>query len=31
MGVNARLLPHEALAAARRRRLDGRLTEAYLD
>lgn len=31
MGVNARLLPREALAAARRRRLDGWVTETYLD
>lgn len=31
MGVNARLLPREVLLAARRRRLDGRVTETYLD
>lgn len=31
MGVNARLLPLEVLAAARRRRLDGAVSEKYLD
>ena len=31
MGINARLLPRRVLAAARRRRLDGWITEAYLD
>ena len=31
MGVNARLLPREVLAGARRRRLDGFVTETYLD
>lgn len=31
MGVNARLLPRAALAGARRRRLDGLVTETYLD
>ena len=31
MGVNARLLPPEILAAARVRRLDGANTEMYID
>ena len=31
MGVNARLLPLEILAAARVRKLDGAVTEKYLD
>jgi len=31
MGVNARLLPREVLAAARIRRLDGSVTERDLD
>ena len=31
MGVNARLLSREVLAAARRRRLDGWISETYLD
>ena len=31
MGINARLLPRELLAAARRRRLDGWVTETHLD
>ena len=31
MGMNARLLPPEILAAARRRRLDGAGTERYID
>ena len=31
MGVNARLLELEVLAQARRRRLDGAVTERYLD
>ena len=31
MGVNARLMPMEALALARVRRLDGAYTEEYLD
>jgi hypothetical protein len=31
MGVNARLLPREVLAGARRRRLDGWITETYLE
>ena len=31
MGVNARLMPPEVLAAARVRRLDGAVSERYLD
>ncbi len=31
MGVNARLLPPETLASARRRLLDGAVTERYVD
>ena len=31
MGINARLLPSDVLAAARVRLLDGAVTEAYLD
>lgn len=31
MGINARLLPPEVLAAARVRHLDGAGTEAYVD
>jgi hypothetical protein len=31
MGINARLLPPETLAAARRRFLDGAVTERYVD
>ena len=31
MGVNARLMPPEVLALARRRRLDGADTDEYLD
>jgi hypothetical protein len=31
MGVNARLMPSEVLAAARLRRLDGAVSELYID